>query len=442
MCQQSPKNPSRRQFLKKSAAAAATAAWAANLAVARSAHAAGSDTFKIALIGCGGRGSGAAVNAIENAAGANVQLVAMADAFRERLDSSLSRIQKRCPGHADVREEHKFVGLDAAQKAIQSDVHMVLLCSPPGFRPQDFEAAVAAGTHIFMEKPICVDGPGYRRVLAANELAKQKRLMVAVGLNGRHSQPNRDAVKYIHDGAIGQVQFCRAYYMVAGVWVRLRTPDETEMQYQVKNWYYFTWLSGDQIVEQHVHGLDAVNWMMKDAHPLEAQGMGGRQVRVGKDYGEIYDHFAVEYTYPDGAKMFSYSRHIPKCWSTTERFAHGTKGQVEFARGGTAVCINGKEPIKITGEKVDSHQTEHDHLFAALLKGETYNEADYGAAASMTAILGRMACYSGKVVTWEEAEKSTLDLSPPAYTWEAQPQPKPGPDGLYACALPGVTKAL
>jgi len=181
--------------------------------------------------------------------------------------------------------------------------------------------------------------------------------------------------------------------------------------------------------------------MMKDAHPTEAHGMGGRQVRIGKDYGEIYDHFAVEYTYGDGAKMFSYSRHIPKCWVSMDRYAHGTKGQVQFTRGGTAVCVDGQEPIKITGEKIDSHQTEHDHLFAALIKGETYNEADYGAAASMTAILGRMACYSGKVITWDDAVNSKLDLSPPAYTWNAQPQPQPGPDGLYPCAMPGVTKA-
>ena len=361
MCKQNRGNSSRREFLKKSAAAAL----AANLSIARSADAAGSGTIKIALIGCGGRGTGAAVNAIQNAAGANVQLVCMADAFRERLDISLAAIAKRCPGHAEVREEHKFVGLDAAEKAIQSDVDMVLLCSPPGFRPPHFEAAVAAGKNIFMEKPLCVDGPGYRRVCAANEKAKQKKLMVAVGLNLRHSQATRDAMEQIHNGAIGRVQFFRAYYNAAGVWVRPRAAGETEMQYQVRNWYYFTWLSGDQIVEQHVHGLDAVNWMMKNAHPSEANGMGGRQVRIGKDYGEIYDHFAVEYTYLDGPKMFSYSRHIPHCWNTTDRFAHGTNGYVQIGQRSTTVCVEGKAPVKIPADKIDSHQTEHDHLFAA-----------------------------------------------------------------------------
>jgi len=442
MTQHSQAIPSRRDFLRRSAEAAGTAVVAANLGIARGAHAAGSDTFKIALIGCGGRGTGAAVNAIQNTAGANVQLVAMADAFQQRLDRSLQAIQKRCPGHATVPEERRFVGLDAPGKAIQSDVDMVLLCSPPGFRPLDFEAAVAAGKHIFMEKPICVDGPGYRRVVAANEKAKQKNLMVAVGLNGRHSQANRDAMKRVHEGAIGRLQFFRAYYNAAGVWMRPREAGDTEMQYQVRNWYYFNWLSGDQIVEQHVHTLDAVNWMMRDAHPTEAQGMGGRQVRIGKDYGEIYDHFSVEYTYPDGAKMFSFSRHIPQCWNSTDRFAHGTKGYVQFARAGSDVCVDGQAPIKIPADKIDSHQTEHDHLFAALLKGQTYNEADYGAAASLTAILGRMACYSGKVVTWDEAANSNVDLSPPAYAWDAIPQPHAGPDGLYPCALPGITKVL
>jgi predicted dehydrogenase len=442
MNQQRPEHRSRREFLKRSAAAAGAAALAANLSVSRAAHAAGSDTVKIALIGCGGRGTGAAVNAIKNAAGANVQLVAMADAFQQRLDASLKAIQKQCPGHVSVADDHKFIGLDASLKAIQSDVDMVLLCSPPGFRPRDFEAAVDAGKIVFMEKPVCVDAPGYRRVLAANEKAKQKKLMVAVGLNGRHSRASREAIQHIHDGAVGPLRFIRVYYNAAGVWNRPRTAGETEMQYQVKNWYYFTWLSGDQIVEQHVHSLDAANWMMQDAHPVEANGMGGRQVRIGKDFGEIYDHFTVEYTYPDGTRMFSQSRHIRNCWNTTDRYAHGTKGYVQMGRGGTAVCVEGKEPMKIESDNQDSHQTEHDHLFAALLKGDTYNEGDYGAAAAMTAVLGRMACYSGKVVTWEEAINSNLDLSPPAYTWDAEPQPKPGPDGLYPCALPGVTRAV
>ncbi|MFZ5830887.1 MAG: Gfo/Idh/MocA family protein [Planctomycetota bacterium] len=440
---QSQKAQSRRQFLRKSTAVVGGAALASQLSLARSAHAAGSDTIRIALVGCGGRGTGAAVNAIKNAAGANVQLVAMADAFQTRLDSSLKLIEKRCPGKANVAEDRKFVGLDAARNAIESDVNMVLLCSPPGFRPMDFEAAVAVGKHVFMEKPVCVDGPGYRRVLAANEKAKEKNLMVAVGLNGRHSLAKREAVQLVHDGAIGPIEFARAYYCVAGVWVRPRESGETEMQYQVKNWYYFNWLSGDQIVEQHVHGLDAANWLMKEAHPVEANGAGGRQVRIGKDYGEIYDHFNVEYTYPEGVKLFSFSRHIPNCWNSTEGIVHGAGGQrAEFGRGGSVIVSKGKEPLKISREEVESHQAEHDHLFAALLKGEVYNECDYGATASLTAILGRMACYSGKVVTWDEAVNSDLDLSPSSYAWDAIPQPVCGADGLYPCALPGISKAF
>lgn len=431
----------RRDFLK-SAAIAGGGAIAGQLSLARSAHAAGSDVFKIALVGCGGRGAGAAVNAIQNAAGANVKLVAMADAFTDRLESSLRNIEKKCPGKVDVPAERRFAGLDAYQKALAADIDMVLFCSPPGFRPLEFEAAVAAGKHIFMEKPVCVDAPGYRRVVAANQQAKEKGLMVAVGLNGRHSEANREAARMIHDGAIGQIEFLRAYYNASGIWNRPRVEGETEMQYQVKNWYFFTWLSGDQIVEQHVHGLDAVNWMMDDAHPTEANGMGGRQVRIGKEFGEIYDHFTVEYAYGEGPKFFSQSRHMANCWNTVARYAHGTRGTASFDRNGTIVRVKGKAPIEIAADKIDSHQTEHDHLFAALLAGKTYNEADYGAAASMTAVLGRMACYSGQVVTWDEAVKSDIDLAPPAYTWDTPPQPKPGADGLYPCALPGITKAV
>ena len=231
--------------------------------------------------------------------------------------------------------------------------------------------------------------------------------------------------------------------IVAAMTERPRTAGETEMQYQVKNWYYFDWLSGDQIVEQFIHNLDVVNWMMKDTHPVEAQGMGGRQVRIGKEYGEIYDHFAVEFTFPDGGKSFAYSRHIPRCRPCMDSYAHGSKGYLQATyRKGTTVSVAGKDALKIPPDKVESHQSEHDHLFAALRKGETYNEAGYGATASLTAVLGRMACYSGKVVTWDEAANSTLDLSPPSYAWDSIPRPKAGPDGLYPCALPGASKAL
>ena len=301
----------------------AGAALAGGLSLARSAHAAGSDTIKIALVGCGARGSGAAVNAMSTKA--NVKLVAMADAFPDTLENSLRNIQKLCPGRVDVPKERQFVGLDAYQKAIDCDVDMVLLCTPPGFRPAQFEAAVKAGKHVFMEKPVATDAPGVRRIMAANAEAKKKKLAVAVGHHLRHEAKYRDAVNRIHDGAIGDLQFMRVYFNDPAIWVRPRRPGQSEMQYQVRNWYHFNWLSGEQIVEMHVHSLDIGNWIAK-GHPVEAQGMGGRQVCVGRDMGDIFDHHAVEYTFADGVKMFSYCRIISGCWNVYSQHAAWHEG--------------------------------------------------------------------------------------------------------------------
>jgi len=443
---------SRRDFIMKSAAAVAGAGVAGSISIARTAHAQGSDLIKIALIGCGGRGTGAAIQALSNKATKNVKLVAMADAFRDRLDNCYRAVKERCKDQVDVPEEHKFVDLDGYQKAIECDVDMVLLCTPPGFRPMQFESAVRAGKQVFMEKPLAVDAPGIRRVMAANEEAKKKGLLVAVGHHLRHEVKHKEVISRIHDGAIGKIKYLRAYFNSSGVWFRPRKPDQTEMQYQVSNWYYFTWVCGDHIVEQHVHDLDVMNWMMKDEHPVRANGMGGRQVRTpdwgeANGYGrggvgEIFDHHAVEFEYADGTRMFSFCRHIPACWNSFSEHAHGTKGYASIqGHGKGELFLNGQDEPLRWARGPDGHQLEHDDLFAALLAGKPYNEADYSAASSMTAILGRMATYSGKVVEWDEAINSHLDLSPKEYTWDAEPPVKPDADGSYACAMPGVTKA-
>jgi len=410
--------------------------------VARAAHAAGDDAIKMALIGCGGRGTGAAIQALQAMDGkANVKLVAMADAFKDRVDASLQAIQSQCkdPDRVDVPDERKFTDFDGYQKAIDSGVDMVLLCTPPGFRPMQFEAAVKAGKHVFMEKPVAVDAPGVRKVLAANEEAKKKGLAVAVGLNIRHTNGFREVVKRVREGILGRLLFLHCYCNNAGVWVRARKPDQTEMEYQMRNWYYFNWLCGDHIVEQHVHLLDLVNWLAGD-HPIEANGMGGRQVRKGKDHGEIFDHHAVEFTYPDGVKMFSFCRHIPGCWNESGGYAHGTEGFANAGGGDLSIRLKDKEPMRFE-HGPGGHQAEHDDLFRALLAGEPYNEGDYGAVATMTSILGRMATYSGKVVAWEEGINSNQDLSPARYAWDADPPVMPDENGFYPCAVPGVTKA-
>ena len=336
--------------------------------------------------------------------------------------------------------ERKFTGLDAYHNAINSDVDLVLLCTPPGFRPAQFEAAVKAGKNVFLEKPVATDAVGVRRVMAANEEAKKKGLAVAVGHHLRHEAKHVELIKRIHDGAIGDLQFMRVYFDSAGVWVRPRKPEQTEMEYQVRNWYYFNWLSGDHIVEQHVHDIDVGNWIAQ-AHPTEAQGAGGRQVRVGKDYGEIFDHHTVEFTYPNGVKMFSYSRHIPNCWNAFAEYAQGTRGKADMiGHGNTTLLVDGQEPMRWK-RTADGHQTEMDDFLAALVTGMPYNEADWATESTMTAILGRMATYSGKVVSWDTAINSDLDLSPEKLAWDAEPKVKPNADGCYNCAMPGITKA-
>ncbi len=421
------------------------------LSLARAAHGQGRQLIRIALIGCGGRGTGAAVNALQNATTPNVRLVAMADAFDNRLQSSLKAITTRCKDKVDVPPDRQFTGLDAYRKAIACEVDMVLLCTPPGFRPMQFEAAVAAGRHVFMEKPLAVDAPGIRRILAANDQAKKKGLLVAVGHHLRHEVKHREVMRRVHDGAIGKLRYLRAYFNSTGVWYRPRRPDQTEMQFQVNNWYYFTWLSGDHIVEQHVHDLDVMNWFMQ-AHPVKARGMGGRQARTpqwaeAQGYGpgavgEIFDHHSVEFEYPDGVRMYSFCRHMPGCWNSFSEHAHGTKGHVSIEGHGRAVLyVDGREPQR-WDRGPDGHQLEHDHLFAALLAGEPYNECDRSAASSMTAIMGRMATYSGKEITWDEALNSQLELGPKQYAWDADPPVEPDENGAYPCAVPGVTKAL
>ncbi len=433
---------SRRDFLKKSTLLAAGAAVAGNLGLARTVHAGGSDLIKFALVGCGGRGGGAAVNALRNVSHPNIKLWAMADAFADRIEGSLQGITEAVDAKEkiDVPPERRFVGLDAYEKALGSGIDAVLLCTPPGFRPTQFEAAVEAGKHVFMEKPLATDAPGVRRIMAANAEAKKNGLAVAVGHHLRHERKHIEVVRRAHEGAIGELKFLRVFYDSDGVGIRPRRPGETEFQSQLRNWYYFVWLGGDHIVEQHVHDLDVGNWFAQ-AHPVEAEGMGGRQVRIGKDVGEIFDHHAVEFTYADGLKMFSYCRHIPSCWDSFSQHAHGTKGTVDIEGHGTSVIkIDGQQPLKFRREH-DGHQIEMNDLFAAIQSGAPYNEADWAAESTMTAILGRMATYSGKIVRWDEAIQSELTLMPASVTWQTVPPAKPGPDGLYACAIPGVTKA-
>jgi myo-inositol 2-dehydrogenase/D-chiro-inositol 1-dehydrogenase len=431
---------SRRNFLKGSALAMAGTVAAGALSPARSAHAAGSDQIKVALIGCGGRGSGAAANCLN--VPDNLKLFAVADAFEDRARAALKRLRTSHADRVDVSEDRVFVGLEAYKDAIATEVDLVLLTTPPGFRPMQYKAAIEAGKHVFMEKPVCVDAAGYRSVMETNKLADQKNRKVVVGLQLRHDPKQIETIKRIHDGALGELTYLRAYRNGSGVWVRTRealtkhlgrTP--TEMEYQVNNWYYFVWLCGDQIAEQHVHHLDLVSWVKRDEKAVEANGMGGRQVRKGKDYGQIYDHQFVEFTYADGTRLFSQNRHIPNCWNSSSQYAEGTLGHSDLTGK-----IYGKNAWKYDGPEVIMEDQEHVDLIKAIREDTPHNEGWYGANSSFLAVLGRMATYSGQVVKWDEAAQKGPSLMPQKLAWDAEPPVLPDENGSYehAVAVPGI----
>jgi predicted dehydrogenase len=335
-----------------------------------------------------------------------------------------------------VPEERRFVGFDAYLKAIPfADV--VILATPPGFRPIHFEEAIKQNKHVFMEKPVATDPAGIQRVLEAGKIAKQKKLNVVVGLQ-RHYQ-NSYLELYKRKELIGDITSAQAWWNNDGVWVNPRKPGQTEMEYQMRNWYYFVWLCGDHITEQHVHNIDVVNWF-KGGHPVKAQGMGGREVRKGKDHGEIFDHHYVEFEYADGSILNSQCRHIPKTMSRVDELLIGTKGKIQ-AGAANIVDRNGKVLYQYDkkGEN-NPYQTEHDELFSAIAKGQyKFADTQNGAHSTMTSILGRMATYSGQVINWDKAINSGLNLQPKNYAWDAPPPLLPNADGYYAAAIPGVT---
>lgn len=430
----------RREFLKASALVAGGVML--NQFAFAGGHSSVDDTIKIALIGCGDRGTGAAFQALSTTA--NVKLVAMADAFQDRIDNSYKVLSDKFKEKVDVPQERRFIGFDAYKKAIElADV--VLLVTPPGFRPDHFEEAVKQGKHVFMEKPVAVDAPGVRKVLAAAELAKQKKLNVVVGLQRRYQANYRETIKRIQDGAIGDITGGQVYWNSGGVWVKKREPNQTEMEYQMRNWYYFNWLCGDHIVEQHVHNIDIANWV-KNAYPVSVQGTGSRAWRTGKDYGEIYDNHSVELTYADGAVIHSQCRHFEGISNRVDESFQGTKGRTYLSAGNNGILWDHK------GKQIFSHpnkgnanpyQTEHDELFAAIAKGEfKFSDAERGAKSCFTAIIGRYATYSGQIIKWDEALKADNGLMPEQLNWNAHPRLMPDENGLYPIPTPGKTKVI
>ncbi len=433
---------SRREFVKQSSLLAG-GLLAAPLIGRTNFFSGSNQEIKVALVGCGGRGTGAAIQAL--LAHKSVKLVAMADAFSDRVEQchktllgeADERGDQTLKARIDVPAERKFVGFDGYQKAIPlADV--VILTTPPGFRPIHFEEAVKLGKHVFMEKPVATDPAGVQKVLAAAAIAKQKKLNVVVGLQRRYQNSYRELFK--RKNLIGDITSAQVWWNNDGVWVNKRKYGQTEMEYQMRNWYYFNWLCGDHIAEQHIHNIDVMNWF-KDAYPVKAQGMGGRQVRKGKDHGEIFDHHFVEFTYADGSVMNSQCRHIPGTMSRVDEMLVGTKGVIRCGEA-SVKDLKGKELFRFDkkGEN-NPYQTEHDELFDAIAKGQyKFDDTEVGAKSTMTSILGRMATYSGQVIDWDKAINSGIDIMPKKYDFNALPPVLPDDDGYYPIAVPGKTK--
>ncbi len=448
-----PSSSSRRDFLKASGTALAGAALLGEIA-ARS-YAGEDNTIKVALVGCGGRGGGAAVNALKTKG--PTTLWAMADFFQERIESSLRYISKELKQPVEVPQQRQFVGLDGYKKAIDSlgPGGVVLLATPPAFRPIHVEYAVAQGCHVFMEKSFAVDAPGIHRILRAGQEAAKKNLKVAGGLMSRHYRPLEEAVAQIHNGAIGEVITCWAYREHEPVGFSPKAAGMTELGHQIRNYSNFTWLNGSFLLDWLIHNLDICCWI-KNAWPVSAQGQGGRQSRTTPD--QLFDHYSVEYTFADGTRLMAQGRHMNGCWGFFGDVIHGATGCAILGEGQPKprICkghrLSPQNPVpppddliwQYQGPSSNHYQHEHDLLFEAIRQDKPYNETERCAMAAMTGILGRMAAESGNLVKWDEALASQVELAPglDQYTMDSNPPVMPDAQGRYPIAMPGVTKVL
>jgi myo-inositol 2-dehydrogenase / D-chiro-inositol 1-dehydrogenase len=417
-------------------------------AVGPAAFVGGSGKIRLALIGCGGRGTGAASNALK--ADPGTYLVAVADVFADRAESSVGKLRAKFgEQRVTATPETSFIGLDAFKKAIDlADV--VILTTPGGFKPEHFEYAIAQNKHVFMEKPVATDGPGIRRVLESAKLADQRKLNVVVGLQRRYEPAYLETLKRYRDGAVGEIISGQVTWNQNSRMDHRsfeREPGQSELDYQLRNWYFFNWLSGDHILEQNLHSIDVANWFIGE-YPLTAVGSGGRQVRTGKEYGQIFDHHFVQFSYPSGAVIHAQCRQMRGCpIDVTEQF-QTTGGQIE-----THSMIRGSGVIRRRdGSVVYDHkglfdgipyQLEHDRLFAVIRSGEHINNAEYGAKSTLAAIMGRMATYSGQVIEWDKALSSDLKLVPDSHELDPnQPPVMPDAEGRYPIPVPGETRVI
>lgn len=416
-----PPSSNRRNFLKATAALTGGAITVAARPV-HGFHHSVDDTLKVGLIGCGGRGTGAAVNAAH--ADPNVKITALCDAFDDRIQSSLKALQTELKDKCAVDSDHCFSGLDGYKKLMASDVDVVLLCSTPYFRPDHMEAAVKAKKHIFCEKPISTDVAGAMRVWEACRQAAKEGLNVVSGLCWRYDPAVRAVMARIKDGAIGEIRAIQENYLTGTLWHRGNNPQWSPLEYQIRNWLYFTWLSGDLIAEQHIHSLDKGMWLMNDEPPVSCYGSGGRQVRVEEQWGNVYDHFACVYEWANGVKMFSQARQIGGCMNDTEDYVIGTTGRAQVLRNVIEPTKGTAWTFTRTKEMPDMYDSEHQELFRAIRQGTPINNGDYMCKTTLVAVMGREACYTGQKLTWDDFLKSNLKLGPDQLDWNSVPECK------------------
>jgi len=434
----------RRQFVKCSSIAAAGASVIAQFPFVISSHATPDDPIRVGVVGCGGRGTGAALNVLQAATrvvypktgfhtedaafnarvmAKNVKVVALADLFPDRLERCRTQLGKV---EMNVQEDHRFIGFDAYKKLVQlPDVNYVILAAPPAFRPIHLRAAIEAGKHVFMEKPVAVDGPGVRSVIESGEIAKQKGLGIVAGTQRRHQFSYVETIKRIHGGAIGEIVECRAYWNGGGIWVIPREPGWTDAEWQLRNWNYFTWLSGDHIVEQHLHNLDIINWVVR-VHPIKAASLGGRQARTEPVYGNVYDHFATEFEYANGMRMFSQCRQIYDCANNVSEAVVGTKGSSNCSD-----TIRAGQEWRYSGPKSNPYEQEHVDLIESIRNGKPLNEARAAAESTLMGIMGRVSAYSGNTVMWDQVLNSKQDLMPAKLEFAPMPLPEVAIPGKY-----------
>lgn len=423
---------SRRSFLKETGIVIAGSALAYHTGLSASLATPKKDILKIGLVGCGGRGAGAASDAI--AADPNVVLTAMGDIFEDHLEGALTNLIEINPKQVKVDKQNKFIGFDAYSKVIASGVDVVLLATPPAFRPLHLTAAIDAGKHVFCEKPMAVDAPGVRKVLSAANKAKEKNLSLVSGFCFRYDTPNRAAFGKVLAGDVGQIRAVSTFRNGGELWYKPRQPEWTQMTYQLRNWYYHNWLSGDFIVEQAVHSLDMMSWIMGDKMPLKATGTGGRQKRIDPKYGNIYDHFAIEFEYENNVKGYHFTRQQAGTPGRNSVEVLGTDGNA-IMNIGRDYTITGKNPWKYDGPKNNMYQTEHEELFASIRNGKPKNDGEWMAHSTMLAIWARMAGYTGQTITWDQAFNSNETLGPKLedYHWDLKWE---DPE----IARPGITK--